>query len=129
MQSATTAVDTKNSAQELAKWTAIGTVFQVAMVVAGHYNEFVKNNVFAIGGMTISLVIGALYARAAARSKSGAALGGLMVGGACALFGIAVSVLLRDVPVAVLGFGTAGSALAGTIGGWVIYLLQGAKKR
>lgn len=129
MQSATTAVDTKISVRELAKWTAWGTVFQVAMVAAGHYNEFVKNNLFAIGGMTISLVFGALYARAAARSKSGAALGGLVVGGVCALLGIAVSVLLRDVPASVLGFGTAGSAVAGLIGGLVTYVLPGAKKR
>lgn len=129
MQSATTTVDTKNPARELAKWTAVGTVFQIAMVVAGHYNDFVKNNVFALGGMTISLVIGALYARAAARSKSGAALGGLVVGGVCALLGIAVSVLLRDVPAAVLGFGTAGSAVAGLIGGCLIYMLPRAKKQ
>ena len=129
MQSVTTAVDTHNSVRELAKWIAWGTVFQVAMVAAGHYNESIKNNVFAMGGMTISLVFGALYARSAARSKGGAALGGLAVGGACALLGIAVSVLLRDVPAAVLGIGTAGSAVVGLIGGLVQYMITRARKR
>jgi len=99
------------------------------MVVTGHYNEFIKTNVFAIGGMTISLVFGALYARSAARSKGGAMLGGLVVGGAGALLGIAVSFLLGDVPAAVLAFGTAGSAVAGLIGGIVLYSIAGAKRR
>ena len=119
----------KSPVRDWAKWTAWGTVFQVAMVVAGHYNEYVKNNVFAIGGMTISLIVGAVFAASAARSKSSAALGGLVVGGASALVGIAVSVLLKDVPAAVLGFGTAGSAVAGLIGGLVIYAIAPVKRR
>jgi hypothetical protein len=122
-------MELKYPVREWAKWTAWGTVFQVAMVVVGHYNLFVKNNVFAIGGMAISLVAGALFARSAASSKGSAALGGLVVGGACALLGIAVSVLLGDVPPAVMGFGTAGSALAGLLGGLSLFAAAGRKRR
>lgn len=121
------AADIKDPLPDLMKWTVWGTVLQVAMVVAGHYNEFIKNNVFAIGGMTISLIFGALYARAAARSKGGALLGGLVVGGACAFLGIVVSFFLGDVEAAVLAFGTLGSAVAGLIGGIALYAIAGTK--
>ncbi len=111
----------------LIKWTIVGTVLQVVMVVAGHYVDFIRQNVFAIGGMGISLVVGVLYVRAAARSAGGAALGGGFVGGGCALLGIFVSVLLGDVPANILVFGTLGSLLAGLIGGVVAYAVAGRK--
>ena len=97
----------------------IGLVLQLVMVIGGHYAPFIKNNVFAIGGMLISLLAGLLYARRAAAGWGGALAGGLIAGGVCALIGIAVSVALGDVPAAVLGFGTAGSAVAGLVGGAV----------
>lgn len=111
----------------LITWTAVGTVFQIAMVVIGHFNEFVKNNLFAIGGMLISLVFAAIWAKAAARSAGSASAGGAFVGGACAIIGIAVSVALGDVPVNILLFGTLGSAVAGLIGGVILYAVAGKK--
>jgi|CXWL01.1.fsa_nt_gi hypothetical protein len=108
------------------KWTLIGTAAQLAMIVAGHYNEFVKNNVFAIGGMAISLIFGAIYGRTAANKKD-AAIGGFVVGGLCALIGIAASVALGDTEAAVLGFGTIGSAVAGLIGGIATKAVSGSK--
>jgi len=116
-----------SSRAALMTWTIVGTVFQIAMVVIGHYNEFVKNNVFAIGGMLVSLVFGALWAKTAARSAGSACLGGAIVGGVCAVIGIAVSVVLGDVPANVLLFGTLGSAVAGLIGGVILYALAGRK--
>ena len=117
---------------EFAKWFAItsfvGTVLQVGMVLVGHTNEFVKNNVFAAGGMLISLIVGAWFGMKAARSKSGAALGGALVGGDCALIGIAISVALKDTEPMILLFGTIGSAVAGLIGGVVLYALAGSKQ-
>ena len=92
-------------------------VAQLAMVIAGHYVPFIKNNVFAVGGLLISLAAGWLYAKAATGGWSRSMIGGLIVGGACALLGIGVSVMLRDVPAGVLVFGTIGSAVAGLIGG------------
>lgn len=95
----------------------IGFIAQLVMVIAGHYVPFIKNNVFAIGGMLISLAAGWVYAKAAVQGWRPSLIGALIAGGACALLGIGVSVLLRDVPVGVLVFGTMGSAVAGLIGG------------
>lgn len=126
---AESAAGTKTLFPNLLQWTLGGAILQIAMVVAGHFNEFIKNNVFAIGGMAISLIFGALFARAAARSKGGALLGGLMVGGASALLGISVSVLFGDTDASILAFGTAGSAVAGLIGGITLYAIAGSKRR
>lgn len=117
----------KDAGKLIIAMTALGTVAQLVMVIAGHYNEFIRDNVFAIGGMAISLVFGALWAMKAAGSRGGAFGGGALVGGLCAIIGIAVSLALGDVPAAVLAFGTAGSAVAGGIGGIVLYALAGTK--
>lgn len=106
--------------------TVIGVFLQLVMVIAGHYVPFIKNNVFAIGGMLISLVAGLIYAHRAAGGWGGALGGGLLAGGVCALLGIALSVALGDVPAEVLGYGTAGSAMAGLIGGAIGKLLARA---
>ncbi len=94
----------------------IGTVLQLAMVLAGHYLPAVAAQ-FAIGGMLISLVAGLLYARAAKGSWGDSAIGGLIAGGVGAFLGILVSYLLQDVTVDILWMGTAGSAVAGLVGG------------
>ena len=107
---------------------ALGTMFQLAMVLSGHYVALIKNNVFALGGMFISLVFAALYARASARSKPGAAAGGALVGGLCALIGIAVSCAMGDVEPFILVAGTGGSAVAGAIGGLVAFVVADAKR-
>lgn len=117
----------QNSSSSLVPMTVAGTVFQLAMIVAGHYSEFVRNNVFAIGGMAISLVFGALWAARGASGKGNAFVGGGMVGGICAVIGIAASVLLGDTPAPVLAFGTLGSAVAGGIGGLAARALGGKK--
>ncbi len=96
--------------------TGVGLAAQLAMVVAGHYVPFIRNNIFAIGGMLISLGAGLAYARLAAGAWGPGLTGGLVAGGVCALLGIAVSVALRDTPATVLAFGTLGSAVAGVVG-------------
>lgn len=100
-------------------WRAavVGTVLQVAMVVLGHWIPEVMA-AFAMGGMMISLVAGLLFAtwaRPPRRSLAGG--GGALAGGACAAIGIAVSVVLGDVPPTLLLFGTAASVVTGAIGG------------
>jgi hypothetical protein len=98
-----------------------GTALQLLMVITGHSVRSVAN-LFAVGGMTISLLAGILYAVLA---RPGAALpalvGGLIAGGVCALLGILVSYYLKDVPAAVLGFGTVSSAVTGALGGWLAH--------
>lgn len=95
----------------------VGTVLQVAMVVAGHYNKSITG-MFAVGGMGFSLVAGVIYVLAAKESAMSAALiGGLVAGGACAFLGILVSYLLGDVPMSLLALGTISSMVTGAIGG------------
>ena len=113
---------TRSSA--LMKWMLVGAAFQLIMVISGHYNPFIAENVFAIGGMTISLLVGAGYGFAAGASRGGGALGGLLVGGGCALLGIVVSVALGDVPAFILAVGTLSSAVTGGIGGFVAALTR-----
>lgn len=96
----------------------IGTVLQLAMVIAGHFVPAIAN-LFAVGGMLISLVAGVLYARAAKGAWGDSLIGGFLAGGICAFLGILVSFLLKDVTVDILWMGTLGSAIAGVVGGAV----------
>src|SRR5688500_14684968 len=98
--------------------TLIGTVLQTIMVVAGHSNRSIAK-LFAVGGMSLSLVAGAIYAAIAGGSTGSALLGGVIAGGVCALIGIGVSYALKDVPASLLLLGTASSAVTGAIGGWL----------
>ena len=98
--------------------TLIGTVLQTAMVVAGHTNKSIAN-LFAVGGMSLSLIAGIIYAVLAGGTTGSAVLGGVVAGGLCALIGIAVSYFLRDVPASLLALGTASSAVTGAVGGWL----------
>ena len=104
----------------------VGTLLQVAMVVAGHSSPAVAQ-LFAVGGMGISLLAGFLYARLARESvRKVAAVGGIMAGALCAFIGILVSYLLGDVPVMLLAAGTLSSAVTGAIGGVIGALTLGS---
>ena len=107
----------------LATMTLVGTLAQVGMVVAGHYVPFIKDNVFAIGGMVISLIFGATWAATFSTSTGKGAGGGAIIGGICAIIGIAVSVVLGDTPAIVLSFGTLSSTATGALGGLVGFKL------
>lgn len=109
----------------LALATLAGTVLQVAMVVAGHSNTAVMN-LFAVGGMTISLIAGVAYVLLA-RDAPGTSpiIGALIAGAVCALIGIGVSYALGDVPATLLLFGTASSAATGALGGWITRSVAG----
>jgi xanthine/uracil permease len=73
--------------------TAVGTVLQVGMVVAGHSNRSVAN-LFAIGGMGFSLIAGLAYAMwARGEPAVSIVIGGLIAGAACAFIGILISFL------------------------------------
>ena len=97
----------------------IGTLLQVAMVVAGHSSPAIAG-LFAVGGMGISLVAGVIYARLSKdATKRSAAIGGGVAGAICAFIGILVSYLLGDVPASLLALGTLSSAFTGAIGGFL----------
>jgi hypothetical protein len=105
------------STRSLLTASLVGTLLQVAMVVAGHSNPAIKG-LFAVGGMGLSLVAGVVYARLArATAKGSASVGGLVAGAICAFLGILVSYLLGDVPASLLALGTLSSAVTGAIGG------------
>lgn len=99
--------------------SAVGTVLQTAMVVAGHSNRSIAR-LFAVGGMTLSLVAGVIYAFLARDGTAGSVVvGGVLAGAICAFIGIAVSFALGDVPVSLLALGTLSSAVTGAIGAWL----------
>lgn len=102
--------------KQLATATIIGTVGQVAMVVAGHSVPAVADN-FAIGGMGLSALAGWLATRGQPVALGTGAGRGAVAGGICAAIGIGISVVLGDVPPSLLALGTASSAVTGAIGG------------
>jgi hypothetical protein len=103
----------------LVRATLIGTVLQLAMVVAGHYDATVAK-LFAVMGMLLSLVAGFLAGRwSAGLGKVGAAVSGLVAGAACAFIGILESFYLGDVTAWVIAIGTFGDGVTGAIGGFL----------
>ena len=107
--------------------TILGTILQLAMVILGHSNASIAA-MFAVGGMTISLIAGLAYTLFARGGRtSSLARGGALAGGICALIGIAVSYALGDVPAPVIIFGTPSSAVTGALGGWIgKFMVRGA---
>jgi hypothetical protein len=98
--------------------TAACTVAQLAMVIAGHSIPAVAA-LFAVLGVSISLVAGVLYAVLAHDvRRGGAALNGAIAGGVGALIGVIVSFALGDVTASILAIGTLSSAVTGAIGGF-----------
>ena len=113
------------SSRSLVIASLVGTVLQVAMVVAGHTSPTIAG-LFAVGGMGLSLLAGVIYARLARpATKGSAAIGGLAAGAICAFLGILVSYLLGDVPASLLALGTLSSAVTGAIGGVIGALTLG----
>lgn len=108
----------------LARWIIIGTVLQLAMIGIGHYVPFVRDNVFMLGGLGLSLIAGLGYALEAGGKWPDALLGGVIVGAACAFIGIVPSVVLGDTPREIVIIGTLSSGFTGLIGAAVGKLLK-----
>jgi hypothetical protein len=103
--------------KNLERATIVGIVLQAMLAVAGHFSPWVRTNAFLFGGMMISAVAGYLYALDVAKGYGPGALGGTLAGGTCAIIGIAVSVILRDLPMVALAIGTLICTLTGAVGG------------
>jgi len=95
----------------------VGTVLQVIMVVLGHFVPWVVLHVFMFGGMMISATAAYLYAMDAGKGYFPGATAGAIVGGACALIGIAVSVMLGETASGLIPGATAVCVLTGAVGG------------
>jgi len=108
----------------------VGIVLQVAMVLAGHSNPSVAA-MFAVGGMSISLIAGIIYGYLVKgpRVLSGLIAGGATAGGLCAFVGILVSHLMGDVPASLLLLGTISSIVTGAIGGAIGKAFGGSTAR
>jgi hypothetical protein len=104
--------------------TLVGLVLQLAMVIGGHVSPGIKD-LFAVGGMGFSLIAGLVFAYIARGGWSPDIIGGAIAGGLCAIIGIAVSVMLGDVPASLLLLGTISSIVTGLIGGGAGKLLFG----
>jgi hypothetical protein len=102
----------------------LGTLLQLAMVIAGHYVAFVRDDVFALGGMAISLIAGLYFGWRAGGDWGERLLGGGIAGGVCAILGIAISVLLKDTAPAILAIGTISSIVTGSVGAAASKLLR-----
>ena len=110
----------------LVRATAIGTLLQLAMVIAGHFVPYIALHVFVFGGMAISALAGFLAGRGET-GYGGAVVSGAVAGAVCAAIGIAVSVLLKDTPATILVLGTASSAVTGLIGGALARAVAGTR--
>lgn len=97
-------------------WIAVGTALQIAMVVAGHFVPPLRAW-WGPGGMLISLAVGCLAAQA---RWSDTVVAGALAGGVGAFVGIAIALLLGDVPAMLLVLGTVSSVIAGIVGAAVV---------
>ena len=95
----------------------VGVVLQVALMVAAHFNAFVEQQVFLLGGMTISAVAGYLYGMDTGKGYFTSATMAAIIGGGSALIGVGVSVLLRDAPPHIVPLFTTICVVVGAVGG------------
>lgn len=92
----------------------VAAAAQMLLVVTGHFVAAVADNLFALGGMALSLAAGLLYARKAPRGRP--ILGGALAGLICAAIGISLSAALGDVPPMLIPLGGVAGAGAGALG-------------
>ena len=127
-------------------WILVAALLQVAMVVAGHYNEFILLNLSAALGMGIPFVVAFLYGRTEGLGKSAAksgtksstksstksatksaAWGGAVIGFIGAVMGIGLAIVLGDQALTLLTFGPASSAVTGALGSTIGFSTRSAK--
>lgn len=96
----------------------VGTVLWVAMVALAPFVSWVGFRMFEFGGMMISATSGYLYAMHAGKGYFPGATAGAITGGASALIGISISVLMGELMNRVfIPGGTAVCVLTGAVGG------------
>ena len=95
----------------------VGVVFELILVMTGHFKPWFRPTFFLFGCMLIAGVAGLLYARDLARGYGAGALGGAAAGAVCGITAVAVSNLLGDRPDLFIPWGVLLSTLTGGIGG------------
>jgi len=100
----------------LRRGLAVGLLFEVLLVVAGHYKPWLRPTFFLFGCMMIAGVAGILYARDLRRGFVPAGLGGAAIGVLCGVTAVGVSNLLGDRPDLYLPYGVVVATVTGAIG-------------
>lgn len=101
----------------LERATLVSIVMQIAMVVTGYFVTWVELHALMFGGMMISSIAGYLYGMHNGKGWGSSALGGAIGGGTSGIIGIAVAVVLKEMPTIALAIGTPICILTGTVGG------------
>ncbi len=117
--------DSAGAGNPLLKATAMGTLLQVLMVVAGHFMPQVAQ-LFPVVGTGLGGLTGLLFGLFSKGTAGGALAGGAAAsGGIAGLLGSTVSMALGDATAATIGIATASTAVAGAIGGFLGKILGG----
>jgi hypothetical protein len=95
----------------------VGTMLQVVIVLLAHFSAWIEAHAFLFAGMMISATVGYLYALEVARGYARGAYGGAIAGGACAVIGIALAVVLGDMTGRIFVIRDLISVLTGAVGG------------
>ena len=74
----------------------VGTVLQLVLALLAHLSGWIAVHALLFGAMMLSAISGYLYALDTGRGFADGATGGVIVGGACGLFGVATSVVIGD---------------------------------
>lgn len=119
-------MDRSDSRIPMARYVVVGTLVQLARVVAGHYSGVVSSS-FALLGIGIAFGIGGWFGATAVRRVDHAAGGGIVAAGASSFLAIALAVLMREYPWPALIFGPLIDGLAGMAGGAVLFLVSGGR--
>ena len=105
----------------------MGVVLQIAMVVAGHYNETILLLSGPLG-VGIPFVLGLWYGATVPRDMKTAAKGGFMIGIVGAFIGVLVAIGLGDAPWFLLSFAPLSSAVTGLLGAIITLVATGRHK-
>ena len=95
----------------------VGTILQIVLVLLCHVSHWIMAHAFMFAGMMISATAAYLYAMDTGKGYFPGSTAGAIIGGACALIGLAISVMLGDTEQVVIPFGTAVCVLTGAVGG------------
>ena len=95
----------------------VGTVLQVVLAILAHLSAWIALHALLFGAMMISAVSGYLYALDTGKGFAAGATGGVIAGGVCGLFGLAVSVVIGDTDPGLLIQNLVFFAFTGGIGG------------
>ena len=108
------------------KLIVAGIVLQIAMVIAGHFNETVLG-LSALLGTGIPFVLGAILGVKGARSFGNASLGGFLIGIVGAVIGVLLAIFLGDAAWTLLTFAPLSSGITGLLGAVLSFAVSGRK--